>query len=329
MKDPARGDMIRVELGGIYHFGIYVSDDEVIQFGLAPSRRQLLKDSEVEVLASDIDQFLAGGFLEVCEFDRRERKQNRTADAVVDYARSKLGMRGYSILHNNCEHFATECVTGKAVSSQADAVRAMVRKLPVVDVYLAKLPREELGEPLACGLRQEEIDGIANPRVKREKYYVWKLLGYALDRSFGLKIADLTFTRDANGRYQTDRAEFSLTHSQDTLAVAVSRGAVGVDLEPVDTQSTDAMAERIMTAGEYAAYTNLPDGEKQNCFVKTWTAKEALFKASHQGNFVPTEVDTQAGGFCSFQKVIDGTAYMLCVATATPEKIRFFENIPL
>ena len=31
IKDPVKGDMIRVELGGIYHFGIYVSDEEVIR----------------------------------------------------------------------------------------------------------------------------------------------------------------------------------------------------------------------------------------------------------------------------------------------------------
>ena len=80
MDAPERGDMIRVELGGIYHFGIYVSDEEVIQFGMAPSRRAMLHDSEVEVLSSDIDSSLAGGFLEVCRFDRKERKKNRSAD---------------------------------------------------------------------------------------------------------------------------------------------------------------------------------------------------------------------------------------------------------
>ena len=63
MKEPKRGDMIRVASGSIYHFGIYVSDDEVIQFGLAPSQRAVLRDSEVEVLSSDIYTFLAGGFL--------------------------------------------------------------------------------------------------------------------------------------------------------------------------------------------------------------------------------------------------------------------------
>ena len=65
LKDPSPGDMIRVALGGIYHVGVYVSDDEVIQFGLAPTRRSGLRDEDIEVLSSDIDTFLAGGFLEV------------------------------------------------------------------------------------------------------------------------------------------------------------------------------------------------------------------------------------------------------------------------
>ena len=126
--EPSKGDMVRVAVGSIYHFGIYVSDDEVIQFGLPPSRRSRLMDSEVEVLASGIDEFLDGGFLEVCEFDRKERKNNRTPDEIVSYARSKIGMRGYHIIHNNCEHFANECVSGSKVCSQTDSLRTMFNR---------------------------------------------------------------------------------------------------------------------------------------------------------------------------------------------------------
>ena len=329
IKDPVRGDMVRVDLGGIYHFGIYVSDDEVIQFGLAPSRRNLLKDSDVEVLSTDIYGFLAGSFLEVCEFDRRERKKNRTPDEIVEYARSKMGMRGYSVLYNNCEHFANECVTGVAVCNQADRVRDFFRSLPIVDVYLAKLPEGEIGESLSCDLRQKEIDAVTNEKVKREKYYVWKLFEYALQRSFGLKAQELEFIRDENRRYVTDRAEFSFSHSKGALAVAVSRGAVGVDIEPSDTESSDSLAKRIMNAAEYSAFERLDDGEKQKYFVKVWTAKEALFKASHKGAFYPCETDTENGGFKSFVKIIDGREYTVSVATDTPERIRFFENIAI
>ena len=72
--EPRLGDMIRVRLGDLYHYGIFVSEDEVIQFGLAPGVR-VIPDTEVEVCTSDIDAFLAGGFLEVGVPDKQESKK--------------------------------------------------------------------------------------------------------------------------------------------------------------------------------------------------------------------------------------------------------------
>lgn len=329
MDAPERGDMIRVELGGIYHFGIYVSDEEVIQFGMAPSRRAMLHDSEVEVLSSDIDSFLAGGFLEVCRFDRKERKKNRSADQIVDYARSKLGTRGYNIIYNNCEHFANECVSGQHICNQAADVRAMFRNMPIVDVYVAQLPQRQPDAPVSCDLRQEELDQIDNDQVKREKYFAWKLLGYGLERSLGLKIDQLTFTKTQGGQYRTDKVQFSISHSHDALAVAVSRDSVGVDIESADAPCREGMAQRTMTAGELAQYEALPEGEKDAYFVRLWCAKEALFKAASKDAFEPTAYDTAAGGYAGFEKTVAGKPYHVAVATATPERIRFFENINL
>ena len=329
MDAPERGDMIRVELGGIYHFGIYVSDEEVIQFGMAPSRRAMLHDSEVEVLSSDIDSFLAGGFLEVCRFDRKERKKNRSADQIVDYARSKLGTRGYNIIYNNCEHFANECVSGQHICNQAADVREMFRNMPIVDVYVAALPQRQPDGPVSCALRQEELEQIENEQVKREKYFAWKLLGYGLERSLGLKIDQLTFTKTEGGQYRTDKVQFSISHSRDALAVAVSRGPVGVDIESADAPCREGMAQRVMTAEEFARYEALSEGEKAAYFVSLWCAKEALFKAASKAAFEPADYDTAAGGYAGFEKTVAGKPYHVAVATATPERIRFFENINL
>ena len=129
LTEPRYGDMIRVKSGTVYHYGVYVSDDEVIQFGLAPAARPALKDSEVEVLSTDIDTFLSGQFLEVAEFDRKEKKTPPPPDEVIAKARARMGERGYHILYNNCEHFANECVTGKHYSQQVDGVREMFKGL--------------------------------------------------------------------------------------------------------------------------------------------------------------------------------------------------------
>ena len=60
-----------------------------------------------------------------------------------------------------------------------------------------------------------------------------------------------------------------------------------------------------------------------------WTAKEALFKASHGERFVPEKTDTERGGYKSFLRTVGDREYCLSVATNTPERIRIFENIKL
>ena len=306
-----------------------VSDEEVIQFGFAPNQHAPVPDHQVVVLASDIDAFLAGGFLEVCQFDRKESKKHRKPRDVVAYARSKLGMGGYNIIYNNCEHFANECVSGEHISHQAENVRALFRKMPIVDVYLAALPEREMDGLLTCPVRQAHIAQISNVQTKREKYYVWKLLEYGLDRSLGLKIKNMTFTKAENGQFLNDQVCFSLSHSKGALAVAVSRAPVGVDIECMDLPRHPDLPRRIMTDGEYAAFEQLSQVDQHSYLLRLWTAKEALFKASGGDRFQPQAQNTQGASFRSFQKNVGGSLFALSVATDTPEKIRIFEDVKL
>lgn len=327
MKAPSYGDMVRVELGGIYHMGIYVSDEEVIQFGLPPTSRRMLRDDQVEVMASDIDAFLAGGFLEVCVFDRKERKQNRSPEETVQYARSKLGMRGYNILYNNCEHFANTCVRGKAVSDQTERIRQLVRGLPLVDVYFAKLPDQPIGAPLDAKARWQYVCGISNEQVKREKYYAWKLLEFAVDRSFGIKPSCLTFAQAADGSWYADQYAFSISHSGDMLAVAVSRDPVGLDVEPVAGVLTDAMAHRILTEAEKVEYAQLDATQQQEYLVQMWTAKEAIFKSHQVDSFAPDQIETAHYALRQGQTMLDGKIYQWSLSAKTLDMVCLRENI--
>ena len=329
LKDPSPGDMIRVALGGIYHVGVYVSDDEVIQFGLAPTRRSGLRDEDIEVLSSDIDTFLAGGFLEVCEFDKKEAKKNRKPKEIIKYARSKIGMKGYNILYNNCEHFATECITGTAISYQAESLRAMFRSLPIADVYIAALPDTEPTAPLSCPEREKEIASVGNAKVRREKYYVFKLLEYALERSFGAKPGSVNIHKNENGKWVCDSYELSLSHSQGMLAVAVSRAPIGVDIEAVATPRSEKMAERIMTEEELAEFTLLDDAKRETELISVWCRKEAIFKSLNKPAFIPTEIDTKAYKTVTRTVEMQDARYVWALATSTPERIRVFDGIKL
>lgn len=120
LNEPKSGDIVRVQAGSVYHYGIYVSDSEVIQFGTKPQLSLIVPEDEVRVISTDVSDFLLGGFLEVGILSRREAKKRRPISETVAYAKSRLGEGGYNIIVNNCEHFAYECLFGEAISEQAE-----------------------------------------------------------------------------------------------------------------------------------------------------------------------------------------------------------------
>ena len=64
-NDCKSGDMIRIRLGSIYHYGIFVSEDEVIQFGYPPLPEFKDKNQSITVDAVNIDEFSSGKIVEV------------------------------------------------------------------------------------------------------------------------------------------------------------------------------------------------------------------------------------------------------------------------
>lgn len=125
-KEPAYGDVIRTKVSFYHHYGIFVTPEKVIQFGLPDD--PMRPAEQVRVLATDIYTFLQGGNLEVGLPDSQERKKIRSPEKIVALAEARLGEGGYDILHNNCEHFVNECAFGEASSSFLQDVREKLRK---------------------------------------------------------------------------------------------------------------------------------------------------------------------------------------------------------
>ena len=116
VKDYFPGDIIRVKLGSVYHYGIFVSDEEVIQFGYPPIEKY--QDKEKVVVSTDIDTFACDQLIEVGTFTFSDHKKRFKSNVTIEMARSRLGQGGYNIIENNCEHFAFECYCGRHFSSQ-------------------------------------------------------------------------------------------------------------------------------------------------------------------------------------------------------------------
>lgn len=327
LKEPLFGDVVRVKVGSIYHYGIFVNDDEVIQFGLSPRLRNTLSDEEVEVCASNVEQFLLDGFLEVGVWEKRDAKcfppQKRVA-----LAQKRIGEKGYNILYNNCEHFANECYFGKSYSSQTDDVRKMFKSLPVADVYIAKMPEYSDFSPLYPPLRQREVASVKNENVKREKYFVWKLLEYALMHTFGKNIKDIKFRRDKSGKWTCKFCEFSLSHSHSALCVAISRTPIGVDVELVQPPKAD-LSKRILTADEQRAFACLGESEQNEFLITAWARKEALFKQKKVKGLTIEGFVNQDGATFERLVFVGEQKYALAVATEHPERVKLYENATL
>lgn len=125
-ETPVYGDVIRTRIRFYYHYGIYVSDERVIQFGLPDNRG--IPNEQIAVLHTDIRTFLAGGSLEVGKADREERRSLHTPAQTVSRAESRLGETGYNILHNNCEHFVYDCALGQPKAGWLEDARAKLRQ---------------------------------------------------------------------------------------------------------------------------------------------------------------------------------------------------------
>lgn len=124
-ETPKYGDMIRVKVKFYYHYGIFVDENTVIQFGM-PDNGNTPPD-EIAVIITDVSTFSNGGFIEKAKLEKYDKKRAFAAKKVVENATSRIGERGYNILNNNCEHFANECMFGEKKSS-LDDVRMKIRE---------------------------------------------------------------------------------------------------------------------------------------------------------------------------------------------------------
>lgn len=182
------------------------------------------------------------------------------------------------------------------------------------DVYVAPLPCGECNGPLYPEDRDTLVKSTANSNVRRERYFVWRLLEVAIRRSLGLELSEIGLRRDGE-RWTSDLADISLSHGG-ALAVAVSGAPVGVDIESLSGDSDGArLVERFFSDSERAAYYAAPEEERRAAFLRIWTAKEAIFKSQRSAAFAPSEVDSGASLVHSRTVRLGEEDFVLSVAT--------------
>jgi len=125
---PSRGDLLRVNRGIYYHYGIYFENDFVFQFAGEDSD-SIGNTDNVMVRISPLKTFLKDGILEIYEFNEEEKKNTYPIEERITRAKLELGHKGYDLISNNCEDFANRCVYINPPKDQADKVMSFFESL--------------------------------------------------------------------------------------------------------------------------------------------------------------------------------------------------------
>jgi len=74
---------------------------------------------------------------------------------------------------------------------------------------------------------------------------------------------------------------FSISHSKGHVFCALSDRSIGIDAEEADRKISPALAEKILSASEYAQWQQATDKEK--ALLTFWVLKEAMAKCTGEG----------------------------------------------
>jgi phosphopantetheinyl transferase len=127
---------------------------------------------------------------------------------------------------------------------------------------------------------QDRAAAITHEGVRVRHVTAWALLRRLLAELEGGDPRDVHLTADPDGRPTTGtRTSVSISHARDLVVVAVCLdGTVGVDVERRDRQPLPTPSAWCSPA-EVAVWSTLPTSDRPLWQLRTWTAKEATFKA--------------------------------------------------
>jgi len=122
-------------------------------------------------------------------------------------------------------------------------------------------------------------------------------LRWVLGRTLRIAPAKVPIARGARGRPELadDNAslDFNVSHTAAVALIAIRHGGrqalrIGVDLERADRDvPADRLARRVLTPAEQMAQAALGPDERRSRFLRYWTCKEAMSKATGDGLSAP------------------------------------------
>ena len=127
----------------------------------------------------------------------------------------------------------------------------------------------------------------------RRRYIIGRAsLRWVLGHTLGMARAAVPIVRGERGRPKLDGIDgidFNISHTEDVSLIGVAReGRIGVDVERVDREvNADGLARKFLTPAEQATLAHLSADERRVRFLRYWTCKEAMSKATGDGLGAP------------------------------------------
>lgn len=154
----------------------------------------------------------------------------------------------------------------------------------------AQLRREDLRGrlPQFDEERRKRIERLRFEKDKIASLLTQCLLHTALEDALGQKLPPLTFSYNAYGKpiIPALSCDFSVSHTDGCVAVAVAREAVGIDVERVKN-ARDELAARFFHPQERQWMARQAD--RTRAFYEIWTRKEAYLKMCGTGLHTPLQ----------------------------------------
>ena len=140
--EVTNGDVIKVDRGLYYHYGIYVAPGKIVHYtdgGGKKDFKGIVQETSIEEFLNGADDLIVCRFPEsiddiisistisggkICSEVRYIKDKDKehyhlySGDETVDRAYAQRNETGYHIIFHNCEHFAVWCKTNVEVSHQ-------------------------------------------------------------------------------------------------------------------------------------------------------------------------------------------------------------------
>jgi 4'-phosphopantetheinyl transferase len=181
-------------------------------------------------------------------------------------------------------------------SDPGNLLRALASPETGVTLWWVGLAATDRGfEQLSSWLAPQEHARAArfSREALRRRYVVGRAsLRCALGQELGIAPAAVPIVRGPRGRPQLEGEsdlDFNISHTEGVALIGIAHGSrIGVDVEHADrTVNADGLARKFLKPSEQATLASLDEAARRRRFLRYWTCKEAMSKATGDGLSAP------------------------------------------